>query len=72
MFQFSPQVQVIQGSIPGGPYLQQLYHNGQGQLIMPSNLTLQTATGMNATPIQPNTLNGLSQPIQVSSAYEVI
>ncbi|XP_047483113.1 polyhomeotic-like protein 2 [Penaeus chinensis] len=61
---FSPQVQVIQGGIPGGPYLQQLYHNGQGQLIMPSNLTLQTATGMNATPIQPNTLNGLSQPIQ--------
>ncbi|XP_063591581.1 polyhomeotic-like protein 2 isoform X3 [Penaeus indicus] len=64
MPQFSPQVQVIQGGIPGGPYLQQLYHNGQGQLIMPSNLTLQTATGMNATPIQPNTLNGLSQPIQ--------
>ncbi|KAK7082126.1 hypothetical protein SK128_024753 [Halocaridina rubra] len=68
MPQFSPQVQVIQSGIPGGPYLPQLYQNAQGQLIMPSNLTLQTATGMNATPIQPNTLNGLNQPIQVIAA----
>lgn len=65
IFQFSPQVQVIQGSIPGAPYLQQLYQNAQGQIIMPSNLTLQTATGMNTTPIQPNTLNQLNQPLQV-------
>lgn len=59
-------MQVIQGGIPGGPYLQQLYQNAQGQLIMPSNLTLQpAAAGMNTTPIQPNTLNGLNQPLQV-------
>ncbi|XP_068207549.1 polyhomeotic-like protein 2 [Palaemon carinicauda] len=68
MPQFSPQVQVIQGGIPGGSYLQQVYQNAQGQLIMPSNLTLQPAPGMNATPIQPNTLNGLNQPIQVIAA----
>ncbi|KAK8720409.1 hypothetical protein OTU49_013341, partial [Cherax quadricarinatus] len=68
MPQFSPQLQVIQSGIPGTPYVQQLYQNAQGQLIMPSNLTLQTATGMNTTSIQPSTLNGLNQPLQVIAA----
>ena len=58
--QFSQQVQVIQGGLPGGSYLQHLYQNAQGQLIMP----LQSAAGMN-TQIQPNTINTLNQPIQV-------
>ncbi|KAK3891231.1 hypothetical protein Pcinc_004873 [Petrolisthes cinctipes] len=66
--QFPQQVQVIQSGIPGGPYFQQLYHNGQGQIIMPGNLTLQTAAGMNTTSIQPNTINGINQPLQVITA----
>ncbi|RXG52141.1 hypothetical protein Avbf_16561, partial [Armadillidium vulgare] len=68
MPQFSPQVQVIQGGIPGAPYLQQVYQNAQGQIIMPSNLTIQPATGMSATQLQQSTLNPINSSIQVITA----
>ncbi|XP_047735996.1 mucin-5AC [Hyalella azteca] len=49
MAQFSPQLQVIQSSLPAPSYnLTQLYQNAQGQLIMPGGLALQSMPG-NAT-----------------------
>ncbi|CAL4073333.1 unnamed protein product, partial [Meganyctiphanes norvegica] len=66
MPQCSQQFQVVQTGLPGGPYLQQLYPNAQGQLIMPSNLTLQPANAMNQ--VQTQNINGLNQPIQVITA----